>query len=432
MSATTLCLLNARLAGSQTTRTLWIRNGRFVQQEESDSNNNDDDGDDANSTNTTWTTLDLGGKLVWPGLIETHLHLDKAGILPYCCLVQGTLDEAIQQTSAAKAKHFNVDEIYDRAARVVQKAVKQGTTHIRTHVEVDPVIGLVGLQALERIRHDYAWALTMEICVFPQEGMLNRPGTQQLLEQALAQGRADVLGGCPYTDSSPHEQIARLFAMAVHYNVDLDFHLDFNLNPDKMDLSQVCRQTMRHQWQGRVTVGHVTALSMLAPDAWHAAAQTCANSGVAVTVLPSTDLFLAGRGEYTHAKPRGVTPLWELHQKYGITCSLATNNVSNPFTPYGDASLVRQANLYANITQLATKDELTQCLRWVSTDAARLLRLDHYGLEPGCWADFCVFNVPSPDAVIAEIASPVMSFKRGRQVMERPETKLLWPLSSSS
>jgi len=387
--------------------------------------------EEAASDAATINTIDLGGKFVWPGLIETHLHLDKAGIMHYCCLKEGTLSEAIQQTSACKARYFSVTEIYARASKVLCRAIQNGTTHIRTHVEMDPIIGDQGLQAIEKLRNDYAWAVTMDICVFPQEGMHNNPGTEELLEQALAKGTANVLGGCPYTDSDPHGQIARLFEIAKKYDVDLDFHLDFDLNPQEMHLWEVCRQTVAHNYQGRVAVGHVTKLSMLGGDAWHEVAQTCADSGVAVTVLPSTDLFLSGRGQYTHAIPRGVAPLWELHKKYRVTCSLATNNVGNPFTPFGDASLVRQANLYANIAQLSTKEELTQCLHWISNDAARLLRLKHYGLEPGCWADFCVYDTSSSDAIIADLSPPVMSFKRGRQVMERPEVKLFWPSGST-
>ncbi|MGB7387334.1 MAG: amidohydrolase family protein, partial [Pseudomonas neustonica] len=150
-----------------------------------------------------------------------------------------------------------------------------------------------------------------------------------------------------------------------------------------------------------------------------------AQAGVNVTCLPSTDLFLTGR-EHFHNKPRGLAPLAQLDQ-CGVTCSLSTNHIDNPFTPYGDASLVRQANLCANVSQLGTEAELLRCLAWVSTESARLLRLPDYGLKPGCKADFVVFDAPSAAAVVAQIKAPSMGFKAGRQTFAREQPQLLMP-----
>ncbi|QGZ29290.1 amidohydrolase family protein [Stutzerimonas stutzeri] len=403
-----LHLLNARRSGTEPLSELLIERGHFVSRF---------------SPGSSPQVLDLGGRLVLPGLVETHIHLDKACILERCQLAEGTLAEAIAQTRIAKAS-FTEADVYARGAQVVEKAIMQGTTHMRTHVEIDPQIGLAGFNAIERLKYDYAWAITLEICVFPQEGMLDSPGTESLLCQALEKG-AEVLGGCPYTDSDPEAQIRRLFELAVRYDRDLDFHLDFDLNPEGMTLGEVIRCTELHGWQGRVAVGHVTKLSALPLGHLEEVAQALAQAGVSVTALPSTDLFLTARDRF-HDKPRGVAPLAQLH-RCGVTCSLSTNNIGNPFTPYGDASLVRQANLFANVTQLATEAELLDCLGWVSSQSARLLRLADYGLEPGCRADFIVFDAPSPAAVIAQISPPLMGFKAGRQTFERALPQLLAP-----
>jgi cytosine deaminase len=401
----TLHILNARLLEEPNlAQSLYIKDGRFV-----------------DKLPEGVECLDLKGRLVLPGLIETHLHLDKACILHRCNLHEGTLSEAIAQTASAKAE-FTEDDVYLRAAKVLEMAIVKGTTHIRTHVEIDPVIGLTGFHAIQRLQRDYAWAVGLEICVFPQEGMLNNPGTESLLLEALEEG-ADLLGGCPYTDSDPDAQIARLFDIAVARDIDLDFHLDFDLDASWLRLTEVCRQTRMHNWQGRVTIGHVTKLSMLPPDQLNEVAGNIADSGVQVTVLPSTDLFLSAR-DVSHAVPRGVAPLMPLHKR-GVTCSISSNNIGNPFTPYGDASLVRQANLYANVSQLATSDELTQCLAWVSTESARLIGLKDYGLSAGSWADFIVLDAESPATVIAEIAQPLMGFKRGRQTFKQEKARLL-------
>ena len=396
-------LTNVRLDVNQPLTRLLIEDGRFVSQ-----------------LSQPAPQLNLGGRLVLPGLIETHIHLDKACILTRCQLREGTLAEAISQTRLAKAG-FTEADVYARGAAVLEQAIAQGTTHMRTHVEIDPGIGLVGFRAIRRLQADYAWGVSLEICVFPQEGMLNNPGTETLLCQALDEG-AEVLGGCPYTDADPHAQIQRLFELAKAYDRDLDLHLDFDLQLAGMTLGEVIRCTHLHGWHGRVTVGHVTKLSALPQAELVQMGHALAEAGVQVTCLPSTDLFLTGRDHF-HNKPRGLAPLAQLHQ-CGVTCSLSSNNIGNPFTPYGDASLVRQANLFANVAQLGTPQELLLCLGWISRESARLLRLPDYGLEPGCWADFVVFEAPSPAEVIGRIAAPLMGFKRGRQTFSRPAPEL--------
>ncbi|WP_028241124.1 amidohydrolase family protein [Stutzerimonas azotifigens] len=405
-----LKIVNARLGDAgQLGATLWVENGRFVER--------------LSSSELTFETLDVAGGLLLPGLVETHIHLDKACIMERCRLQEGTLAEAVAQTRQAKTG-FTEADVYARGARVLEKAIVQGTTHMRTHVEIDPGIGLTGFSAVRRLQADYAWAVGLELCVFPQEGMLNNPGTEALLCQALEQG-AEVLGGCPYTDSDPAGQIRRLFELAVEYDRDLDFHLDFDLDPAGMTVQEVIRCTERHGWDGRVTIGHVTKLSALPQDELLAVGRALAQAGVRVTCLPSTDLFLTGR-EHFHNKPRGLAPLAHLH-RCGVTCSLSTNNLGNPFTPYGDASLIRQANLFANVSQLGTGEDLLRCLGWVSSESARLLRLADYGLAPGCRADFIVFDAASPAAVVAELSPPTMGFKGGRKTFERPLPRLLPP-----
>lgn len=403
-----LRLINARLSDQTELCELRIENGYFVS---------------SFSTGKTPVSLDLKGRLVLPGLLETHIHLDKACIMSRCQLQHGTLAEAVAQTRQAKAG-FTEDDVYQRGAQVLEQAILQGTTHMRSHVEIDPQIGLIGLRAVQRLREDYAWAISLQICVFPQEGMLNNPGTEALLVRALQQG-ADLLGGCPYTDSDPDGQIERLFALAQEHNCDLDFHLDFDLNPQQMGIDKVIECAERYGWQGRVTVGHVTKLSALPREELLTKAAELARAGVNVTCLPSTDLFLTGREQF-HNKPRGLAPLAQLDQ-CGVTCSLSTNNIDNPFTPYGDASLVRQANLFANVSQLATEAELLRCLAWISTESARLLRLADYGLSPDCKADFVVFDAPTAAAVVAQIKAPLMGFKAGRQTFVREQPQLLAP-----
>ena len=129
--------------------------------------------------------IDAGGRLVAPGFIETHIHLDKSCILDRCNSTRGDLEEAIGEAAKAKAS-FTPEDVHRRATRTLEKAILQGTTHMRTHLEVDPG---VGLGALPLVR-DYAWAVDLQICIFPQEGLLNNPGTDELMVKALKRGAA--------------------------------------------------------------------------------------------------------------------------------------------------------------------------------------------------------------------------------------------------
>jgi cytosine/creatinine deaminase len=170
-------------------------------------------------------TIDLDGRLVSAGFIETHIHLDKSCILDRCASERGDLAEAIGEAAKAKAA-FTAEDVYARATRTLIKSILQGTTHMRTHLEVDPGVGLRGLEGVLPLISEYAWAIDLHICVFPQEGLLNNPGTDQLMVQALKRG-CRVVGAAPYTDTNPRGQIDRVFELAREFDVDIDMHLDF-------------------------------------------------------------------------------------------------------------------------------------------------------------------------------------------------------------
>ncbi len=367
--------------------------------------------------------VDLGGRLVLSGLVETHIHLDKSCLDKRCPCGSGSLAEAVRRVAEAK-RGFTEEDVYGRARRTLEMCIAHGTNRMRTHVEVDPRVGLTSLKALQRLKQDYAWAIDLEICVFPQEGLLDDPGCDAVLVEALDLG-ADLIGGAPYIDRDRHGQIARIFDLAEQRDLDVDLHLDFALDTASLDLEEVCRQTERRGWSGRVAIGHVTKLSALPPDRFAAAARRLAEAGVAVTVLPATDLFLMGRG-IEHDVPRGVAPAHKL-ARAGVTCSIATNNVRNPFTPYGDGSLVRMANLFANVAQLGREEDLEACLDMVTRSAARLMRCDDADIAVGAPATLIAFDAGSRAEIVAGIVAPDIGFKNGRQTFLRPAVKLFGP-----
>ena len=367
--------------------------------------------------------LDLAGHLVAPGFVETHIHLDKACILDRCKAKSGALTEAIEQVAAAK-RTFTEEDVNQRARRVLDKCIAQGTTHLRTHLEVDPGIGMRSFDGVLPLIDEYRWAIDIEICVFPQEGLLNNPGTDDLMVRALERG-ARVVGAAPYTDSDPRGQIDRVFALARAYDVDIDMHLDFGETADALDVDYVCALTERFGYGGRVTVGHVTKLSAAAPARLARTAERMAAAGVAVTVLPATDLFLMGRGDEANVR-RGVTAAHRL-LGHGVNCSLSSNNVLNPFTPFGDCSLIRMANLYANVCHVGARSEMLDCFDMITRRSARILGLDDYGVAPGKAADLAVLDARDPATAVAELAPPLHGFKRGRKTFERAPVKLLRP-----
>ncbi|ALN75685.1 MULTISPECIES: amidohydrolase family protein [unclassified Aureimonas] len=365
---------------------------------------------------------DAAGRLAFPGFVDCHIHLDKACILDRCAICEGTLAEAVRETARAKAA-FTEEDVYARAANLVEQAILHGTMLLRTFVEVDPRAGLRSLAAIRRIKHDYAFAIDIEICAFAQEGLTQEPETEHLLSDALAAG-ADLVGGCPYTDPDPAGHVRRIFDLAERFGTLVDFHVDLDLDPEGSALPHVMEETERRGFGGRVSVGHATKLSAIEPEAVDAVARRLAATGIAVTVLPATDLFLTGR-DIRRLVPRGVAPA-HLLRRAGVTATIATNNVLNPFTPFGDASLIRMANLYANVAQLARDEEMEAVFAMVSADAARLMARD-YGLRIGAPADFVLLDVATSAAAVREIAAPIASWRSGRLVMERPAGRIFHP-----
>jgi cytosine deaminase len=368
-------------------------------------------------------THDAGGRLVCAGLVETHIHLDKSRIADRAPPPSGRRVNPVTMTAPLK-QHFTVEDVYARADATLRECLVNGTTRMRTQLEVDPAVGLRSLEAVEKLAADYRWAIDLEICVFPQDGLTNYPGTEELLVEALQRG-APVLGAAPRYDSDPPAQIERIFALARQFDVDLDLHLDVGDNPAQMHIHQVLELTERYRRGGRVVAGHMAKLSLLPPAECAALARRLAGAGIAVTVLPATDLYLMGR-ERDHAVVRGVADA-NLLAASGVTCSLSSNNILNAATPYGDCSLIRMANLYANLLQIAAPGDLRALFGMLTDRSAKLLNLRDYGIAIGNPADVVVIDAASPEQAIAEIRPPLAVWKRGRRTVVRRPPELLIP-----
>jgi cytosine/creatinine deaminase len=368
-------------------------------------------------------TYDAGGRLACAGLVETHIHLDKSRIIDRCPLPEGRRVNPVTTVAPLKSA-MTVEDIYARAEKTLRECLVNGTTRMRTQVEIDPAMGLRGFEAIRALADAYRWAIDIEACVFPQDGLTNYPGTEELLVEALKAG-APVLGAAPRYDSDPTAQVDRIFALAREYDVDLDLHLDVGDSTEHMDVRRVLELTERYKLGGRVVVGHMAKLSLMPPAESAAMARRLADVGIAVTVLPATDLYLMGR-DRDHDVRRGVADVNHLHA-HGVTCSLSSNNILNPATPYGDCSLIRIANLHANILQVVGAQRLRELFLMLSEHSARLLNLRNYGLEVGNPADIVIIDAATPEQAVAEIRPPLAVWKRGRRTVTRQPPELHAP-----
>jgi cytosine deaminase len=292
---------------------------------------------------------------------------------------------------------------------------------MRTHLELDAGVEMRSFEAIEALRHDYAWAIDIEVCVFPQEGLTNNPRSDQLLVDALKRG-ARVVGAAPNYDPDHTAQINRVFALAHEFDADIDMHLDSGNSLEDMDIHLVCELIERYKLGGRVAIGHGYKYSTLPSNDLVILTRGIAGAGVAVTVLPATDLFMMGRDQINNVR-RGVVDV-NLLTEGCVNCSISTNNVLNPFTPLGDCCLLRMANLQANVCQIDHPHRLRDCFFMLTERSARLMNLTDYGIRIGNPADVVVLDAVTPEQAVAEICPAIAVFKRGRRTVTHQRAEL--------
>ena len=120
-------------------------------------------------------SYDAQGCLCCGGLVETHIHLDKSRIIDRCTPEPSRDNPNHMKRVAAVKSGFSVEDIYNRAKVTLENCIKQGTTRIRTHAEIDLPVGTKCIEALKMLQKEYAWAVDLEICAFAQEGLAHVP-----------------------------------------------------------------------------------------------------------------------------------------------------------------------------------------------------------------------------------------------------------------
>jgi cytosine deaminase len=364
------------------------------------------------------------GRLVCSGFVDTHIHLDKACILGRCEHNTKRMPHLAMERVSAVKHTMTVEDVIERASATIEKCISHGATRMRPHCEVDPKIGMRGFEGVKALVDKYKWAIDIEICVMPQEGLTNNPGTDELMVEALKNG-ARVVGAAPSYDSDSAAQIHRVFEMAREFDADIDMHVDSGPNADHLDTLLVCDLAEKYKWGGRVAVGHVGKLSTMPFKDLDTVARRMADTGVAATVLTATDLYLGGR-HTDHNVPRNVLDLNFLTER-GVTCSVASNNILNPFTPFGDGQLLRQVNMHAIVTQRANDDEVKALWDMTTKSAAKLMRKEDYGIAVGGPADLVVLDAPDAVMALRTIAPVLAAYKRGRRTVTREPVQLHRP-----
>ena len=377
--------------------------------------------DEANTTIEAKEVVTAAGRLLLPGLVESHIHLDKAFLTTSMSSEANNLQEAIKITADLK-KDYTIDDIIKRSILVIERSIQAGVTHLRCQVEIDPIIGLKSMEAALYVKELYRSILSMQLVVFPQEGIFNQEGTTELMKRAIAMG-ADAIGGIPYNDIDAVQHLEWIFQLAKETNLPIDLHVDFSDNPDDRSILDIIRLTKEYGWQGKVVVAHLTSLGSMDYEEAKEIAIQIAEAKISVITLPATDLYLNGRGD--NVKPRrGLTPV-DLLLEQGVNVCFGTNNIRNAFTPFGNGDPLDIAFLLAQTTYMGSEQDARLLLEMCTTRAAKALNFEYRGLATNGPADFVLTNAKDICELIYDRTSERIVWKNGIRTAETSETSFI-------
>jgi len=370
----------------------------------------------------TQQEIELNGRLVTPGFVDPHVHLDiilmnswQQPGRPEPYLSHHGLNETIEQ----RRKAFTREDIERRAGAALELASRHGVTALRAQCHVDTEIGLKHVKALQRVKEKYAGRVTVQIVAFPQQGFWRNPGTFELFREAFREG-ADIVGCASNLDFDPSgnvdfkKHIDTALGLAMELDVDLDIHADLDvlqhLDLDDLEVVYAARRTIEVGYQGRVAAGHVCTLGSAPPEIAQQAIKLIHEADISVISQP--DLYRLGRDDTQNVR-RGLTRVKELLAS-GVNVTYASNNVRDALRPMGNLDPLEEALILSYGAHMDTIEEFNTLLRMSTFNGARALRLQNYGLDPGCNADFVVLDAHCPSAAIVGQVEKNYVFKSGR------------------
>ncbi|MBC7649035.1 MAG: amidohydrolase family protein [Vitreoscilla sp.] len=390
---------NATLPGRDGRWRVSIRADRIVSVEK------DKPGDRAGADGPDWNA---GGRLISSGFVDPHVHIDKALISDR--VADGAdvagLSEAIRAVRLLKAD-FTVEDVAARARQSLEMGLAHGTTTVRTNCEVDRYVGMRAVKGIDLAARVMAGKVDVQITAFPQEGWFETAGTLEdgagsFIREAVEQGVRIVGGNVNRAiwPSEPERQVDETFALAKLHDCDIDYHLDNWDAEVAFTLPYVAKKTIDEGWQGRVAVSHIASLACVSNAVASETIDLMKRADLQVCVLPTR---------------MRLTRTLELMEA-GINVSCGTDNMRDPFVRFGDADPLKAMLLLAQLTKQLHNAGLEKVWQTMTSNAARMLRLESYGLAPGCLADLIVLDAQSvPDAILQQ-STRLAVIKRGVQV----------------
>jgi cytosine deaminase len=370
--------------------------------------------------------MNLGGKLVSPPFVESHIHLDSALTAGQPRWNQsGTLFEGIEIWRDRK-QSLTLDDVKERAIATLKLQAQQGVLFVRSHADVSES-NLIALQALLEVRDAVRDWITLQVVAFPQDGLYGNPGNLKLMEEALKLG-ADVVGGIPHYEMTREDGVQSvhcIFELAQRYDRLIDIHCDEIDDDQSRFLEVVAANAVRSGLGARVTASHTTAFASYNNAYAFKLMGLLGRSKINFIANPLINITLQGRTD-TYPKRRGVTRVKELwHQ--GLNVSLGHDCVQDPWYSLGDGSMLGVAAMAIHLCQMTGQDEIAACYDMVTTNGAKTLTLEHaYGLEIGKPANLIVLDANSPYDALRRKATVTHVFSQGKLLVQTTPAEICW------
>ena len=353
--------------------------------------------------------LDAGGRVALPGLVEAHTHLDKSllGLPWYRNEVGPRLIDKIENERRVR-KTLPIDPRRQSELQT-HLSVSHGSTFIRSHVDVDTDCGIAGIEGVMATREALADIVDIDLVAFPQSGILVRPGTVELLEQALRLGAETVGGLDPCAiDRDPKGHLDTVFGLAEKFGRGVDIHLHEPGEMGAFSMELIIERTVALEMQGKVMISHAFCLGMPDPTLVDSLIAELSDARIAIMTTASAS--------------RTVPPLKRLVQAGVVVCA-GSDGIHDTWGPYGNADMVERAMFIGQRYNLRRDDELTLALDVVTTGGARALGLKGYGLTQGCLGDLVLVEAETVAEAVAQRPGRRTVVKRGR-VVARDGTSL--------
>ena len=391
-----LVIRNATIAGVSGVKDIGVGDGRIVEIGDRIELRGDEE-------------IQAMGFLVAPGFMDVHMHLDKALTLDRYDWSRRPRDmpsrQAALEASNELKRHFTVEDVRERAIRTAEMCIVNGTTTLRTHAEVDLVVGLTGIQGVLEAREACREWIDIQVDCYGIAGFHDVPEEEGLLRKGLEMG-ADLIGGVPEADPDGNAHVDRIFSLAKEYDKDIDFHVDQVRASRPFALPYIAEKTIAEGWQGRVMASHCYALGHVTPEERQQAIRMCREAGVSICCQPNATI-----------EERVIEPV-----NGGVNVTYMSDNIRDTWQPYGNADMLQLALFVARLGSWRTKEELDHLLEMGSIGAARAIGLagDH-GVAVGKRADMVIFEAKSGHEAIITQARKLWVIKNGRVVARNGE-----------